>query len=105
MSSRQATADLRRALFLVLSLTALAAGCASSNSLKLAQNAEQAQDYDRAVVEYTKIVRAHPENREARALLERAKLRAAQEHTTRARRLAGLERYEEAVVEYQLASE
>ena len=37
--------------------------------------------------------------------LERAKFRAAQDHTARARRLVSLGRYEEAVVEYQLASE
>jgi len=96
---------MRWSLILALPLAALVTACASSSSMHLAQQADQAQDYDRAVVEYTKVVRAHPENREARASLERAKLRAAQEHTNRGRRLAGLERFEEAVVEYQLASE
>ena len=96
---------MRWSLILALPLAALVTACASSSSMHLAQQADQAQDYDRAVVEYTKVVRAHPDNREARASLERAKLRAAQEHTNRGRRLAGLERYEEAVVEYQLASE
>ncbi len=105
MSSRQATADLCRALTLLLPLAAAAAGCASSNSLHLAHQAEQAQDYDRAVVEYTKELRANPGNSEARTSLERVKQRAAQEHANRARRLAGLERWEEAVVEYQLAAE
>ncbi|HEY2432934.1 MAG TPA: secretin N-terminal domain-containing protein [Vicinamibacterales bacterium] len=102
MSSRQATAELCRTLILLLPL---AAGCASANNLHLGRQAEQTQDYDRAVVEYTKAVRASPDNGEARASLERVKQRAAQEHANRARRLAGLERWEEAVVEYQLAAE
>jgi general secretion pathway protein D len=105
MSIRQAVADAARALLLLTPIAAMAAGCASTNSLKPAHQAEQAQDYDRAVVEYTKVVRAHPDNREARASLERTKLRAAQAHAVRGRRLAGLERFEEAVVEYQLANE
>jgi general secretion pathway protein D len=99
------SADLRRALILLLLPLAAAWGCASASSMSLGRTAEQAQDYDRAVVEYTKVVRANPNNQDARAALERAKLRAAQDHTARARRLSGVERYEEAVVEYQLAAE
>jgi general secretion pathway protein D len=105
MSSRQTAADWRRALLVLLPLAAAAAGCVSSGPMHLAHEAEQAQNYDRAVVEYTKAVRADPGNREARASLERVKQRAALDHVTRGRRLAGLERYEEAAVEYQLASE
>jgi general secretion pathway protein D len=103
MSSRQATADLCRTLLILLPLAV--AGCASSNSLHLGHQAEQAQDYDRAVVEYTKVLRADPANGDARSSLQRVKMRASQEHANRARRLAGLDRWEEAVVEYQLASE
>jgi general secretion pathway protein D len=64
-----------------------------------------ARNYDLAVVEYTKALRANPDDNETRLALDRAKLRAAQEHAFRARTLAGAERYEEALVEYQLASE
>jgi len=71
----------------------------------MGQHAEQAQDYDRAVAEYTKVVRADPANVDARTSLNRAKLRAAQAHTNSGRRLAALDRYEEALVEYQLAAE
>ncbi len=86
-------------------LLGAAAGCATGSAMRAGEHAEQAQDYDRAVIEYTKVVRADPANRAARTALERSKLRAAQEHAYKGRRLAGLERYEEAVVEYQLSSE
>ena len=50
------------------------------------------QDYDLAVVEYTKAVRANPDDNEARIALDRARLRASQEHYFRGRPLAGAER-------------
>ncbi len=86
-------------------LAAGLAGCASATSLHVAQQAENAQEYDRAVVEYTKAVRENPNDKFARAALDRVKLRSAQDHTVRGRRLVALERYEEAVVEFQLAAE
>ena len=89
----------------VVAAALMLAGCATAAGLRHGRQAELAQDYDRAVVEYTNVVRANPGNREARTALERVKLRAAQDHTARARRLASQDRYEEAVVEYQLAAE
>lgn len=88
----------------LLALVCLA-GCATSGAFRNGQQAEGAQDYDRAVVEYTKVLREKPGDTAARTALERVRLRASQEHFTRGRRLAGFERYEEAVVEFQLASE
>jgi general secretion pathway protein D len=108
MSSRlEHLADPRASLRagIVLAAVTLAACGATASGLKHGRNAELAQNYDRAVVEYTNVVRANPANREARTGLARVKLRAAQDHTARARRFASQERYEEAVVEYQLASE
>ncbi len=84
---------------------AAAFGCATGGGMHLAHQAEQAQDYDRAVVEYTKVVRADPANREARTSLDRVKQRAAFDHANKGRRLAALDRDEEAVIEYQLAWE
>jgi general secretion pathway protein D len=86
-------------------LTASLGGCASSAALRAARQAESQQDFDRAVVEYTKVVRARPDDRTARAALEQMKLRAAQDHFTRARRLSSIGKLEEALVEYQLAAE
>ena len=99
-------ADMRNTLrAAALAAALLASGCATATGLRHGRQAELSQDYDRAVVEYTNVVRANPANREARTALERVKLRAAQEHAARARRYASQERYEEAVVEYQLATE
>jgi general secretion pathway protein D len=96
--------DVRRAWVAGLAVVCLA-GCATSGSFRSGQRAERAQDYDRAVVEYTKAAREHPNDPNARAALERARFRAAQEHFSRGRRLAATERYEDAVIELQLASE
>jgi general secretion pathway protein D len=73
--------------------------------LRNGQRAERADDFDRAVVEYTKAVRANPDDAEARTALDRARIRASQEHYFRGRRFAAAERYEEAVAELQLAAE
>ena len=87
---------------LLLSLSA----CASTGgSLRAARGAESAQNYDVAVVEYAKLLRQHPNDRDARLGLERSKLRASQDHFGRARREAAAGKVEEAMAEYQLAAE
>ncbi|MEO8078033.1 MAG: secretin N-terminal domain-containing protein [Acidobacteriota bacterium] len=101
-------ADLtRRFLAACAALAAAVAlgGCATTSPVRLGERAEQAQDYDRAVVEYTKAARANPDDRNTRLALDRARLRAAQEHYFRGRRLAADQHPEEALLELQLASE
>ena len=88
-----------------LALCLTTAACASSNALKAGHTAEINMDFDRAVVEYTRAVRTHPDNQEARLALDRAKLRAAQEHFTRARRLEATGKLDDAVIEFELARE
>jgi general secretion pathway protein D len=73
--------------------------------MRSARNAELLQDYDLAVVEYNKVLRQRPDDRAARQSLERVKLRASQEHYARGRRLSAVGKIDEALVEYQLASE
>src|SRR5688572_28056730 len=82
----------------VVALAVLAGGCVST-SLKAGQTAEQSQDYDRAVVEYSKIVKEHPDNRDAQMSLDRAKLRAALDHYNHGLRLRNGGRLDEALVE------
>lgn len=93
------------AALLLLAAALTATGCAASAALRAGRQAERLEDFDRAVVEYTKALRARPGDRDARLALERAKLRAAQEHFARGRALSADGRFEEAAAEYQLAFE
>lgn len=95
---------LTRFVPLVVGLAALA-GCAAGAAQRAARLAESQQDFDRAVVEWAKVVRARPQDRTARASLEQARLRAAQVHFSAARRLASIGRLKDALAEYQLAAE
>ena len=94
-----------RAAGLLLVVFALGACASGGGNLRQARVAEQQQDYDLAVAEYTKAARARPEDRTVRLALDRAKLRASQDHFARARRHAATDKTEEALVEYQLAAE
>ena len=79
-------------------------GCASG-AVGRARVAEQQQDYDRAVVEYTQALKERPEDKDARLALDRARIRASQDHFQRGRRLEAVGQYEEALLELQLAAE
>jgi general secretion pathway protein D len=82
-----------------------AGGCAASGALRRGTAAERRQDYDLAVVEYTKAVRLRPDDANARMALDRSKLRASQDHFSRGRRLAAAGTFDKALVEYEIASE
>ncbi len=89
----------------LLAAALLAGGCAARTANRNARLAEGRQDYDRAVAEYMKVVKLNPNDAEARMGLERAKLRAASDHFQRGRRLAATGKYDQALIEYELASE
>jgi general secretion pathway protein D len=91
-------------LFGVL-LLAFASACASSGSLRRGQSAELRQDYDLAIVEYNNVLRRHPDDRNARVGLDRAKLRSSAEHFQRGRRFVATGKLDQALVELELASE
>jgi tetratricopeptide (TPR) repeat protein len=98
--------DARRALTVALASGLLwVSACASGNSMKLAEQAERRSDFDRAVVEYTNVLRKNPDNHAARTSLQRVRIRASEEHYLRGRRLSASERYQEAALELQLATE
>jgi general secretion pathway protein D len=95
-------------VWLALSLAGLsvaASGCASSSALHRGESAEQRQDYDLAVVEYTKAIRLKPGDNGLRLALERAKIRASEGHFTHARRLAATGKLDQALADYELAAE
>jgi general secretion pathway protein D len=104
--TRRAEATLRILLTAAAALVLVSlAACVSSGALGRARLAEQRQDYDRAVVEYTQAVKERPTDKNARLALDRARVRASQDHFQRGRRLESLGRYEEALLELQLAAE
>src|SRR5438093_2734644 len=105
LSALHPVPDTRRALAALLSVCMLAAGCASSGVLRRAREAERAQDYDRAVVEYNKALRLHPDDMTTRLALDRSKLRASEDHFTRGRRFAATGKLDQALVELEVASE
>jgi general secretion pathway protein D len=79
------------------------AGCATSATFRNGEKAEGRQDYDRAVLEYSKAVQQDPNNVHYRKGLERARLRAAEAHALNARRLGSRGMYKEALDEFRLA--
>ena len=95
----------RRGAAALLAATLGLSGCAAATSSRRARAAEQQQDYDRAIVEYTRTLRLHPDDADARMGLDRAKLRSAQDHFQRGRRQTALGKLDQALVEYELASE
>ncbi len=94
-----------RGLAVVAVVCLLAAGCAASGALRRGRDAERRQEFDLAVVEYTKALRLRPSDTTARVELDRAKLRASQEHFNRGRRLAAAAKLDQALVEYEMAGE
>ena len=93
-------------LALILVLAATSAACATtSGGLTTASVAERNADYDQAIIEYTKVLRTHPDDREARLGLDRARLRSSMNHFSRGRRFSAAGRLDEALVEIQLAGE
>ena len=81
------------------------AGCATGGAKGQGQQAERLEDWDQAVVEYSAAVRENPRDKNARLDLERARLRATQIHVANGRRLASVGKVDEALVEYQIASQ
>jgi general secretion pathway protein D len=92
-------------LAVAIGLAVTVSGCAHSAAMRAGREAERLKDYDRAVVEYTKAIRQSPDDKDARLSLDRSKLRASAAHYQRGRRLTANQRFEEALIEYQLAAE
>ena len=88
-----------------LALAVLLTGCAAATATRIAHEAETRQDYDLAIVQYTKALHLHPDDVNARVGLERAKLRASQDHFARARRFVATGKLDQALVEYEVAAE
>jgi len=89
----------------LVAITLFAGGCAASSALRRGHDAETRQEYDIAVAEYTQVLRLKPNDTNARLALDRAKLRASQDHFNRGRRLAAAGKLDQALVEFEAAAE
>jgi general secretion pathway protein D len=92
---------MRRLLVIAALVPGLA--CATSSAFRAGEKAERVQDYDRAVLEYSRAVQQHPDNPDYTRALARARLRASTEHAHMGHRLAARGAYKEALDEYRLA--
>jgi len=91
-------------LILTLGVVVLTAACATG-ARDRARTAELAENFDEAVIEYTRALQERPNDRRIQRDLERAKLWAAQYHYAEGRRAAGLGNFDDALIEYQIASD
>ncbi|HEX6068266.1 MAG TPA: secretin N-terminal domain-containing protein, partial [Longimicrobiaceae bacterium] len=81
----------------------LLAGCATSSAFRAGEKAERRQDYDQAVLEYSRAAKNDPDNIHYRKSLERARLRASDAHARNGRRLLARGLHKEALDEFKLA--
>ena len=89
----------------VLAVSLALTGCLTTKTLREGQNAEFRQDYDQAILEYTKALRENPDDKDARQGLQRVKMRSSLDHLARGKRLSQGGRLEEAAAELQIAAE
>ena len=89
----------------MLLLAASALGCGVPKAYRLGEAAERRDDFDKAIVAYSQALAASPGKPEIATALQRARLRGSSAHFAKGRRLAGAGKYEEALVEFQLALE
>jgi general secretion pathway protein D len=92
---------MRRAAVALCGLLLVA--CATSSAFRAGEKAERRREYDRAVREYSKAFHDNPENVDYQRSLQRARLRAAEQHAGAGRRLAARGLYKEALDELRLA--
>jgi len=89
---------------LVLLLLHLA-GCAAQKAYHRAEDASRRGEWDRAVGQYVIALNKKPDNPQYRAGFERARLAASQFHFQKAKQLAETKNFEQAIIEYQIASD
>ena len=94
-----------KTLGMVLTVAALAAGCAAGKAFRQGDDAMRAGDLDQAVAYYRTAVQSDPDNTNYKIGLERAMLAASRAHFERGREFEADEQLEAARGEYQMAAE
>ncbi len=90
-----------RRVLLLLVLAGLLTGCVASKSYRRAEMHARRQNWDQAVMEYSKAVASDPGNARYSVALERAKLKASADHFTKGTRYASAGQLELAIAEFQ----
>jgi len=88
-------------LSILLLAIALTVGCTASKAFRDAERAGDRQDWDSAVLAYSKALAMDPGNTRYAVSLERAKLRASAQHFGKAQRYMGANQWDLAVTEFQ----
>src|ERR1700722_140081 len=94
-----------RRLGILLTLAAVAGGCAAGQALREGDAATRAGNLDQAVAAYRRAVQAAPDNADYRLALQRSTLAASRAHIEKAREFEKNDQLEAALGEYRLASE
>ena len=84
-------------------LALLAAACATSSAFRAGEKAEHRRDYDQAVLEYSRALKDEPDNIHYRKSLDRARLRASENHARNGRMLLSRGVFKDALDEFRLA--
>jgi general secretion pathway protein D len=82
-------------------LLALTVGCAAQKAYNRAEREMRRENYDRAVLEYSKALAMEPGNTHYSVALERAKLRGSARHFMKAQRYHAAGQFDLAIAEYQ----
>ncbi|HZZ35996.1 MAG TPA: secretin N-terminal domain-containing protein, partial [Caulobacteraceae bacterium] len=91
----------RRATAAALILLILNAACLTGRAYRIGQKEMRAENYDRAVLMFSRAVSARPDNTRLKVALSRAKIRAAQEHFAKGQAYIQAKRLEAAIAEFQ----
>ena len=84
-----------------LALLLLQGACATSSAYRNGQQEMQAENYDRAVLNFSRALSAKPGNTRFKVALARAKVKAAQDHFTKGQAYVQAGRLEAAIAEFQ----
>jgi general secretion pathway protein D len=76
-------------------------GCAAQKAFKAGQREARRQNYDLAVLSYSKAAAMDPANARYTVALARAKVNSSHQHFQRGKRLLAADQYEEAIAEFQ----
>ncbi|HEU4400598.1 MAG TPA: secretin N-terminal domain-containing protein, partial [Candidatus Polarisedimenticolia bacterium] len=91
----------RRAVAAALALLIVQAGCATSRAYRVGEKELRSENYDRAVLLFSRAVAGKPDSTRFKVALSRAKMKAAQEHFTKGQAYVQAGRLEAAIAEFQ----